>query len=286
VFLTHFRLNADPFAVALDPAYFYASPDHREALATLFYVVTQKRGCGMMLAETGVGKTLVLRYLRKLIGAGADMVFITGPLNAAELLDSIAAELGIAPTVTGAHRQLRAIEETLAIKSRKGRQAVLAVDDVDQLTPDAFELLQILCGFENAEGKTVELLLSGRPTLMRALAAPSLERLRQSIDASCRIAPLDSAATAEYLYHRLLCAGATHNVFTDEAAGLLAAVTRGIPRRINQLGHQTLARAWSRGSDRVDEDVVWEVIYELPVPDLLACGPPLVGKKELGRRHA
>jgi len=281
VFLTHFRLNADPFAVALDPEFFYPGRDHREALAMLYYVVTQRRGCGMMLAETGLGKTLVLRYLRRLIGSGADMIFLTAPLDGPELLDSIGVELGIPPEISARHRRLRVIEETLAAKSRKGRQVILAIDDADQLTADAFELLQIVCGFENANGKTMDVLLSGRPALMRALASPVLERLRQTIDASCRIAPLDPKATAEYLSHRLTRAGSTHNLFTDEAAGLVAAVTQGVPRRINQLGHQTLARAWSRGFDRVDEDVVWEVIYELPVPDLLACAPALRGVKEL-----
>jgi type II secretory pathway predicted ATPase ExeA len=118
--------------------------------------------------------------------------------------------------------------------------------------------------------------------LMRALALPSLERLRQSIDASCGIAPLDATRTAEYLCHRLTIAGAPQNLFTDQASGLLAEFTRGVPRRINQLGHQTLARAWHRGCDRVDEDTVWEVIYELPVPELLSSRAALPARKALG----
>lgn len=283
MFLSHFRLNADPFAVALDPAFFYPSPDHREALAALYYVVTQRRGCGMILAETGMGKTLVLRYLRKLLGAAADTIFLSAPLNGAELLDSLAAGLGIPPEIEARHRQLRAIEEMLATKSRE-RHVILAVDDADRLSIDALDLLQTLCGFENATGKTVNVLLAGRPSLMRSLAAPSLERLRQTIDAACGIAPFDEAGTAEYLSHRLMRAGANQNLFTDGASGLLAAVTRGVPRRINQLGHQTLARAWSRGCDFVDEEVVWEVLYDMPVPDLLCA--PAFAMKELGDGRA
>jgi len=282
VFLSHFQLKTDPFAVALDPAFFYPGPDHREALSALYYVVTQRRGCGMILAETGMGKTLVLRYLRKLIGAGTDVILLDAPLDAKELLDTLGTKLGISPEVSARHRRLQAIEETLAAKARKGRHAILAIDDADRLSGDAFDLLQNVCGFENSNGKTIDVLLAGRPSLMRSLAAPSLERLRQSIDASCGIAPFDAVETAQYLCHRLMGAGASHNLFTDEASGLMAAVTRGVPRRLNQLGHQTLARAWSRGADWVDEDIVWEVLYELPVPDLLACAPALPGVKELG----
>lgn len=281
MFLSHFRLNAEPFAVGLDPAFFYPGPDHREALAALYYVVTQRRGCGMILAETGMGKTMVLRYLRKMIGAGADTIFINGPANGAELLDALAAGLGIAEEIEGRHQRLRAIEGLLAQKSAARRHVILAIDDADRLTVDAFDLLQTVCGFENAGGKTIDVLLAGRPALMRTLAAPGLERLRQSIDACCGISPFDEAGTAEYLCHRLTRAGASHNLFTDEASGLITAVTRGVPRRINQLGHQTLARAWSRGSDCVDEEVVWEVLYEMPVPELLAVAPSFA-VKELG----
>lgn len=280
MFLSHFRLNAEPFAVALDPAFFYPGPDHREALAALYYVVTQRRGCGMILAETGMGKTMVLHYLRKLIGAGAATIFINGPANGDELLDALAAGLGV-EEIEGRHQRLRAMEELLALKSAQRRHVILGIDDAHRLTVEAFDLLQTVCGFENAGGKMIDVLLAGRPSLMRTLAAPGLERLRQSIDASCGISPFDEAGTAEYLCHRLTRAGATHNLFTDEASGLITAVTRGVPRRINQLGHHTLARAWARGSDCVDEEVVWEVLYEMPVPELLAVAPSFAGK-ELG----
>jgi type II secretory pathway predicted ATPase ExeA len=281
VFLSHFHLHTEPFAVALDPAFFFPGPDHREALATLYYVVREHRGGAVMLGETGVGKTLVVRYLKKLLGAGVSMMVLSGPMESADVLDSLCAELGIRG-VEGRHRQLRAIEEAFAGRIGKGRRTVVAMDDADQLSFDALELVQILCGFETAQGKPFDLVLSGRPVLLRALAAPSLERLRQTLDASCRIAPLDPAGTAAYLEHRMRKAGARGSVFTAEAAELVAAVTRGVPRRINQLGHQVLAEAWSQGAGAVDEEVVWGVLYELPVPELLMAGPAVTAPRQLG----
>lgn len=270
MFLSHFRLNSDPFADALDPAFFYPGPDHREAVAEL-YRVMQRRGCGMLLGEKGMGKTLILRYLRKLIGPCADTVILSAPMDGTELLEAICRGFGVSPNLSGWYPRLAALEELFAEKARKDRRAVLIIDDADQLSADALELLQIASAFETAGQKPVDILLAGRPTLVRTLSIRALEHLKLSIEVSCKIAPFDAARTAQYVSHRLMIAGAHHSLFTSRASSLLAEFTRGVPRRINQLGHQTLVRAWSHGFDRVDEDIVREAIDELP--HRLSCRP-------------
>ena len=287
MFLEHFHLSSDPFGVAPDPAFLYLGPDHREALAALYYVMVQRRGCGLMAAAAGMGKTLVLNSLRQRIGSSADCAFLAGPMNGEELLDAVLMEFGISGTRPGAYWKLRALEHVLREKAKHGRRAVLAIDDADQFSAGALETLQTLCGLETGEAKLLDLLLSGHPSLVRRLSAPGLERLRQSIDVSCRIRPFDEAGTAEYLYHRVSQAGAQRNLFSDEASVLLASATQGVPRRINQLAHQTLALAWSRGEAGVEEDTVWDVICDLPLPELLAENRALEGTKELAvARHA
>jgi MSHA biogenesis protein MshM len=128
VFLSHFRLNSDPFAVALDPAFFYPGPDHREALAALYYVVTQRRGCGMLLGETGMGKTLVLRYLRKLLGPAAETVILAAPMDGSELLEAICRAFSVEGAGLSRHARLAALEERFTGKRRQDRRAVLARD--------------------------------------------------------------------------------------------------------------------------------------------------------------
>jgi type II secretory pathway predicted ATPase ExeA len=281
VFLEHFQLSADPFGVAPDPAFLFLGPDHREALAALYYVMVQRRGCGLMAAASGMGKTLVLNSLRQRIGNTADGAFLSGPMNGEELLDAALMEFGISGTRPGAYWKLRALEHVLTGKASSGRRVVLAIDNADELSDDALVTLQTLCGLETGAAKLLDVLLSGHPSLVRRLSAPGLERLRQSIDVSCVIRPFDEELTAEYLYHRVTRAGANSNLFSDEASALLASATRGVPRRINQLAHQTLALAWSRGEQSVSEDTVWDVLRDLPLPELLASNRELAGTRQL-----
>lgn len=278
MFLKHFQLRSEPFAVAPDPAFFYAGPEHREALASLYYVILQRRGCGLMTAGAGMGKTLVLNCLREQIAAFADVIFLHGPINGIELIDSVADGIGISEAYAlerGGYRQLRAIEQVLIHKLRSGRRTVLMIDGAEQLQRDGFEALQTLVALETNKGKLLDVLLAAQPMPVDALSSPKFERLRQSVDVSCRLLPLDEKRTAEYLWHRVTKAGSNRNLFTADAAALLAAATRGIPRKINQLAHQTLAAAWSRDAALVDEDTVWGVLYDLPVPELAEWGREL-----------
>ncbi|MGD1097935.1 MAG: AAA family ATPase [Bryobacteraceae bacterium] len=277
MFLKHFHLRSEPFAVAPDPAFFYPGPEHREALASLFYVIMQRRGCGLMAAGPGMGKTLVLNCLCEQIASFADVIFLHGPMSGNELIDSLAASLGILEA-SGRYWKLRAIEQVLTRKGRHGRRTVLIIEGVEQLHGVAIEALQTLIALETREGKLLDVLLAAQPILTDTLSSPKFERLRQSIDVSCRLAPFDEMRTAEYLWHRVMKAGSKRSLFTKEAAGLLATATRGIPRLINQFANQTLTAAWSRNVAQVDEDVVWGVLYDLPVSDL-----PVADLAEWGR---
>jgi general secretion pathway protein A len=277
VFLKHFHLRAEPFAVAADPAFFYPGPEHREALASLYYVVLQRRGCGLMAAGSGLGKTVVLNCLREQIANFADVIFLHGPMNGGELIDSMIDALAIRGVSVdgGRYRQLRAIERVLFQKARTGRRTVLMIDSAELLHAEAIDSLQTLVALETKEGKLLDVLLAAQPALVNLLRAPRFERLRQSIDVSCCLAPLDEKGTEEYLWHRVVKAGSKKTLFTREAAELLAAATRGNPRRINQLAHQALAAAWAHDSSHVDEEIMWGVLYDVPLPDLVEWGHAL-----------
>src|SRR5258708_4012654 len=65
MFLDFYQLREQPFGVTPDPRYFYFSPGHREALASLFYGIETNRGFLSLVAEPGLGKTTLLFHLLK-----------------------------------------------------------------------------------------------------------------------------------------------------------------------------------------------------------------------------
>ena len=52
---SHFGLGDEPFGVTPDPRFFYQTPQHREAVATLFYAIQQRRNLDCSGAAVGIG---------------------------------------------------------------------------------------------------------------------------------------------------------------------------------------------------------------------------------------
>jgi len=56
-------LMEEPFSTSPDPAFFYESSSHREALLRLEIAIKLKRGLSVLLGDVGTGKTTLARKL-------------------------------------------------------------------------------------------------------------------------------------------------------------------------------------------------------------------------------
>lgn len=81
------------------------------------------------------------------------------------------------------------------------------------------------------------MVLIGQPELRSLLRLKSLEAVAQRVTVRFHLSPLDEERTALYLQHQLRAAGGERQVFTEAAARLLHAQTRGLPRPLNTLDH-------------------------------------------------
>ena len=63
MFLEHFGMAANPFGVNADPRFLYFSHAHREALSAVYLSIVEGGGVSVLLADPGMGKTTLLRYL-------------------------------------------------------------------------------------------------------------------------------------------------------------------------------------------------------------------------------
>ena len=61
MYCSHFGLHRPPFNNTPDPTFYYSTPDHEEALATLQYATQQRKGFVLVTGEIGAGKTLIAR---------------------------------------------------------------------------------------------------------------------------------------------------------------------------------------------------------------------------------
>ncbi len=115
VYRQHFQLRELPFNNTPDPRFFFPTPEHEEALASLIYAVTQSKGFVLLTGEVGTGKTLVSRILMRKFGDNFAFAAINNSyLSANDLLAAVCQEFNLdVPLESGNMRLARALEDYL-----------------------------------------------------------------------------------------------------------------------------------------------------------------------------
>lgn len=262
----HFGLAEAPFSIAPDPRYLYLSEQHREALAHLAYGIGDHGGFVVLTGEVGTGKTTVCRCLLQQVPEHLDIAVIVNPkLNAHELLQTICEELGVAcaeenPT---AKQLLDALNQFLLATHARGRNAILIVDEAQNLAPDVLEQLRLLTNLETNERKLLQLILLGQPELNTMLAQHSLRQLAQRITARYHLRSLTREEVAGYIEHRLAVAGGRSHLFNAAAMAAVYRYSKGIPRLINLLCDRALLGVYAQGGSSVDAAMVRRAAAEV-----------------------
>src|ERR1700686_484215 len=103
----HFALRDEPFGVSPDGRFFLETEQHREALATLYYGIRQRRGFALLVGGAGLGKTSVLVQLIKRLEDEAEPAYLPHPyFDSGTVLESILTSLGLdaSPSLARNHR--------------------------------------------------------------------------------------------------------------------------------------------------------------------------------------
>jgi TonB family protein len=275
MFLQYYRLNEQPFGVTPDPRYFYPSVAHREALASLIYSFESGLGFASLIAEPGLGKTMLLRCLMQQFGPAARTAFIfETQCDSREFLRHILCDLEANPSDTDMNAMFRLFRDLLIEESHAGRRVLLVVDEAQNLSPTVLETVRLLSNFETSSTKLVHIVLSGQPHLAQILARPELAQLPQRIMTIARLRPFSQAETAEYIGHRLQVGGYIGpRLFTPEAERLIAELSRGIPREINRVCFNALSLGVATKRKPVDESLLREIAADLGLRPVLAENP-------------
>ena len=264
--LDYYNLKEQPFGVTPDSQFLYLSPTHREALASLSYGIRTGRGFLSIIAQPGMGKTTLLFQLLQQLQHSAKTVFLFQTLcGPADLLRSILHDLGTDARGEDIPTMHSRLNEHVVAESRRGRRLVVVVDEAQNLTDPALELLRMLSNFERPGEKLMQIVLAGQPQLADKLASPNLVQLRQRISIVARLKPFTLQETNLYVGHRLRVAGYDFEkpLFTPQAGAMIAEYSEGIPRNINNLCFNALSLGYAVKQKPIDHEVIREVIEDL-----------------------
>ena len=261
-----FGFSESPFSLSPDPAFFYRSEQHEEALANLVYGVQARKGFIVLSGEVGTGKTTMLECLRDYLEAQyIEFAFIfNSRINVEQFFEMIAYDLDLPCSRTSKTEVLFALNQLLVEQAQEGRTVVLIVDEAHNLEWEVLEEIRLLGNLENRNGKLLQIILAGQPELDRKLDAPNLRQLKQRIVLRTNLQPFTLRDAVEYMESRLERAGMKdQTVFSEELMAEIHLRAQGIPRVINAICDNMLLTAFASESRVCNVDMLDEVCKDM-----------------------
>ena len=263
----YFGFNENPFSIAPNPRYLYMSEMHREALAHLVFGATSN-GCIVLLTgEVGTGKTTISRCFLDQLPENTDVAVIINPkLTGDELLSTICDEFQISVTSFEPTTKdyIDSINNYLLDGYASGRQAVLVIDEAQNLDLEVLEMLRLLTNLETDQRKLLKIFLLGQSELASIVKRPDLEQINQRITSRYHLKGLERNDISAYIAHRVSVAGGGRSIlFSNGALKEICKVSRGIPRMINSICDHALLGAYSENKPKADKNIIRKAASEI-----------------------
>ena len=272
-YLKYFGLREQPFAPTADPAYFYATSEHKECLFRLWNSIDSRHGIAVVLGNYGTGKTTNLRKL--LLGMRADpsrynTAVIGSPIpswTSFALLDAIVSQFGLKPGAESFVTYMEALNQYLL--SNRASINTLIIDDSQNLNKRGqIELLRLVQNLETQQHKLLNLVFFAQLEWVQVLrAAPNFE---QRINMTYTLEPIDFDDLRYFIDYRLQQAGARPGEgpeFDDLALRAIHAYAEGNPRLTVTLCRNALVVAAQIQTRLVGHEIVLHTVEKTTLPD-------------------
>lgn len=265
MYTAFFGLREKPFDLLPNPDFLYPSRAHKMALTYLTHGIKERAGFILLTGEVGSGKTTLIRNIirSQLQDSVLAKVFNTR-VDSLQLLMQINGDFGLETNGRDKAALLRDLNDFLIEQYAGRRQAVLIIDEAQNLSAEILEEVRMLSNLETDRDKLLQIILVGQPELRDILAQPGLLQLRQRIQIKCHLQPLSAGEVREYILFRLEKAGnRTALIFDDDAVEAIATYSRGIPRLVNILCDYVIIDAFSTQTRNIKGSVVHELAADL-----------------------
>ena len=253
-----YGLKQKPFSLTPDPQFLYMSEGHRTAIECLLYGINQKEGFVVITGDIGTGKTTICRALLDILDPQVrTAVIFNSFLTEEELLESILQDFGCSSKRRSKKERIDALNKFLIHLLSIGGNAVLIIDEAQNLSIPVLEQIRMLSNLETEKEKMLQIILLGQLELEQKLQTSEMKQLNQRIAIRHRIPPLTRTETESYIYQRLMVAGSQGTItFSRSALDAIYKLSQGIPRLINLLCDRALLAGFIEGTCYIDKKMI------------------------------
>lgn len=266
-YYTALGLTREPFSTSPDPAFFFRSSSHVQALTRLEIAIRLRRGLSLILGDVGTGKTTLARTLLASFpqedGFAFQMLLDPSFESEYQFLVHLMRLFHLQTPGKSALDCREAIEHHLFQSGvTDAGTTVLMIDEGQKLSVDMLENLRVLLNYETSEFKLLQVVIFAQMEFLGRI-----RRIRNLIDRAALkyiINPLSEPETAQMIQFRLQSAGlpAGRALFSPEAIRAIHRFTQGYPRRIALVCHNALEALVMHEQSIVEEGLIQELIRD------------------------
>jgi type II secretory pathway predicted ATPase ExeA len=242
MYYEYWGLHKPAFDNVPDPSmYVDCHASMENAIAETLFAIEEGNECiAVIVGDVGLGKTMSLRMIIDTLDQEKyKMALITNPgVSFGQILQEIIGQL------TGKQCQEKRKVQLLEIFNRllfstleEGRKVLIFIDEANAITPINLENLRLLTNMQGDGRNLFTMVLAGQIEFAKRLEHPKRANLFQRVGTYCKIDRLESVEKIrQYVETRLMLAGATRRIFTDDAFDKLWEQSdHGVPRLVNKL---------------------------------------------------
>ena len=260
--LTWFGLRTAPFSkeVADDDLWL---PSSKVQLVDDLVEALEARASVLLTGEPGVGKTCVLRALRKRLAPEVFRLTYchNATLGRRDFYRQLCLTLGLAPSATAA-AVFYAVSTHVEELGRERIHPVFLLDESHLLHQDVLDHLHILTNYEWDSRAVLSLILVGLPETKQRLMLAKNRSLWSRVHARLSLGEATPGDTNEYVSHRMKRAGCEREVFTSDALALLHEDAKGRLRDIDRIATDALKLAAKRKHKTIDRELVGRILAD------------------------
>lgn len=192
-----------------------------------------------------------------------------------ELFPMLISAFGIEPPDGGKLQMLGAIQSFLDDWTADGRNAILVVDEAQNLSLPVLEEIRLLSNLRSHGQCSLQIVLAGQPELRERLEQRGLRQLKQRIGVRYHLTPLSESETGEYVAHRMSVAGSRGaRIFDRGAVKAIYEHTDGVPRMINIVCDRALVAGYGAGRERIGRAQIEETVADVEGPPVVRAERP------------
>ncbi|WP_129782106.1 AAA family ATPase [Peristeroidobacter soli] len=263
---TGFGLATEPFVDTPDETFFFPSDQHLRALEFMGHSLWTKSRLGVVTADNGCGKSLLIKRLLKDLDERVNVATVQREhIGPREFLLEILRQFGFSLGDDDKTDRRRLLERFLAHQAGTGRLCLLIVENAQSMHPSVLEELRCLAAIEHDGVRVLKMLLLGQPSLNLVLESPRMVELMTGAVSRFSLAAFSEDQTAAYVAHRLRAAGAPNpdGLMPYTLLPQIHACSLGIPANINKLCQRALVHAREEGAGQVTASALDKAIEDL-----------------------